>query len=341
MRPAGIPDDLSSEIRPRKSSPLQKFEVIPETAGAVLSALRRSIAGLTWSVARGHLQGRRISVNGILCVDEGRRVAAGDVIELRSQPLPPPPGDNDVRILLLDSHLVVVDKPPGMLSLRHPGDVQWRQRRKDLQPSLEECLQRLIRRRAASRRDLAGDELLAVHRIDRETSGVLVFARNQRAQDGLIRQFAAHDCRRVYRCIVPGHVDSQTISNRLIRDRGDGLRGSCPDGSRGKRAVTHITPLRRIGLYTELECRLETGRTNQIRIHLAESGHPLCGDVKYRGPFGSPPQTDRSGAPRLALHAAELGFLHPDSGDSLSFTSPWPSDLLRFTRFLQKISGTS
>ena len=109
-------------------------------------------------------------MNGILCVDEGRRVVAGDVIEVRTQPLPPPPRDEDVQILHLDSQVVVVNKPAGMLSLRHPGDVKWRQERRDLQPSLEECLARLIARRE-NRRDSGTVELLAVHRIDRETSG--------------------------------------------------------------------------------------------------------------------------------------------------------------------------
>ena len=159
----------------------QAFIVTPETAGAVLGALRKLAVDLTWSAARKHLTGRRITVNGILCVDEGRRVAAGDAIEVRTQPLPPPPRDDDVQILHLDSQVVVVNKPAGMLSLRHPGDVKWRQERRDLQPSLEECLARLITRRE-NRRDSSTVELLAVHRIDRETSGALAFARTETAR---------------------------------------------------------------------------------------------------------------------------------------------------------------
>jgi 23S rRNA pseudouridine1911/1915/1917 synthase len=313
---------------------VQQFHVTEETAGAVLGALRKLQPGLTWSAARTHLNARRLAVNGILCVDEGRRVVAGDILELRGQPLPPPPADNDVRILFLDPHIVVVDKPAGMLSLRHPGDKNWRQQRKDLQPSLEECLQRLIARRSGGRRGQEATELLAVHRIDRETSGVLVFARHEVAQNQLIQQFAAHTSLRRYFCIVPGIVAGQTISNRLIRDRGDGLRGGCPDGTYGRRAVTHVTPLRHYREYSELECRLETGRTNQIRIHLAELGHPLCGDVKYRGPLGVPPIVDASRAPRLALHAAELGFVHPVTEKLLTYESPWPADLLKFRRTL-------
>ena len=174
----------------------QHFSITSETAGAVLAALRKHVPDLTWSAAKKHLAGRRISINGILCIDEGRRVVAGDTIELRGQPLPPPPGDNDVKILFIDAHVVVAEKPAGMLSLRHPGDVNWKQEKKDRQPSLEESLHRLISRRKDPALRNTGDELLAVHRIDRETSGILVFARNEGAQAGLIEQFAAHDALR-------------------------------------------------------------------------------------------------------------------------------------------------
>jgi 23S rRNA pseudouridine1911/1915/1917 synthase len=311
-----------------------QYTVTSETAGAVLAALRRHVQNLPWSAAKKHLAERRISINGILCIDEGRRVAAWDVIELRGQPLPPPPTDEDVRILFIDADVVVADKPAGMLSLRHPGDVSWKQEKKDRQPSLEESLQRLISRRRDVAIRNASTELLAVHRIDRETSGILVFARNEAAQNGLIQQFAAHDALRRYFCVIPGWLPPQTIETKQIRDRGDGLRGSSTDGSHGRRMVTHINPLRRLGQFSELECRLETGRTNQIRIHLAELHHPICGDVKYRGPVGQPPIPDRSGAPRLALHAAELGFVHPVTGEPHDYKSPWPKDILSLLRRL-------
>lgn len=304
----------------------QQFIVTSDTAGAVLSALRKQVEELSWSVAKKHLANRLISINGILCIDEGRRVAAGDVIELRTHPLPPPPADEDVKILFLDQHLVVASKPAGMLSLRHPGDLIWRQQKKDRQPSLEESLQRLIMKRERNRSASFGG-LFAVHRIDRETSGILVFARNESTQEGLIKQFAAHQALRRYLCVIPGGLVAQTIESWQIRDRGDGLRGSSTDGSHGRRMVTHIAPLRKLGTYTELECRLETGRTNQIRIHLAELSHPICGDVKYRGPFGTSPIPDQSNAPRLALHAAELGIQHPITGEQHAYESPWPKDI--------------
>ena len=315
----------------------QQFSVTAETMGAVLASLRKHVPDLTWSAARKQMSERRISVNGILCIDEGRRVVVGDRIELRGQPLPPPPTDENVKILFVDAHVVVAEKPAGMLSLRHPGDLNWRQERKDRQPSLEESLQRLISRRKDPHLRNTGNELLAVHRIDRETSGILVFARNEHAQTALIEQFAAHDALRHYLCVIPGWIGPQTVATRQIRDRGDGLRGSSPDGSHGRRMITHISPLRRLGEYSELECRLETGRTNQIRIHLAELARPICGDVKYRGPFGNPPIPDKSGAPRLALHAAELGFVHPVTQEMHDYKSQWPNDMLTMIRRMKGI----
>ncbi|MBL8820601.1 MAG: RluA family pseudouridine synthase [Planctomyces sp.] len=309
-----------------------KFTTTTETAGAVLSVLRKHAGELSWSAARKFLEGRRIAVNGILCIDEGRRLVEGDVIEVREHPLPPPPSDDDVRILYCDEHVVVVDKPPGMLSLRHPDDVQWRRERKERQPSLEESLSRLLENRERRIRPRRSRELLAVHRIDRETSGILVFARTLPAQEGLIQQFAAHSALRRYLCVLHGWLPQQTLTSWQVRDRGDRLRGGIDEPGKGLLMVTHVSPLRRLGDFTEMECRLETGRTNQIRIQLAELGHPICGDVKYRGKFGEPPIPDDSRAPRLALHATELGFDHPITREPLKFELPWPTDMLKFIR---------
>jgi len=307
-----------------------RYGVTAEAAGAVLGALRKCHGQLTWNQARKLMQERRLGVNGIVCIDEGRRVEAGDVLELRQRPFPPIPGDSDVRILWLDALVVVAAKPAGMLSVRHPGDRDWSDERKRQQPSLEESLERLIQRREG-RREHGEQGLLAVHRIDRETSGILVFARTEEAQQFLIHQFAAHSVLRRYLCVVPGLLTAQTLRSRQVRDRGDGLRGSSDDPTvDGLDMVTHIRPLRRFAGFTELECRLETGRTNQIRIQLSELGYPLCGDVKYRGPFGGPEVSDSSGSPGLALHAAELGFRHPGTREQLSWQLPWPPSMLRW-----------
>jgi len=129
---------------------------------------------------------------------------------------------------------------------------------------------------------------------------------------------------------VPGYVPPQRIATRLVRDRGDGRRGSTTVPGLGKEAITHVEVLERLPGYTLLSCHLETGRTHQIRIHLAGLGHPVCGDKVYRGTAGQPAIPDESSAPRLALHAAELGFKHPITGRAMHWAMPLPADLQEF-----------
>jgi len=178
----------------------------------------------------------------------------------------------------------------------------------------------------------------AVHRIDRETSGLLVFARTVPAERILAEQFRAHTTKRRYLAICIGRVEAGTIISHLLRDRGDGRRGSS-DGEEGKRSVTHVVPVEHFGNdFTLVECRLETGRTHQIRIHLAESGHPVCGEKVYSAPRGSE-VVDRSQAVRVALHAADLGFVHPVTGEDLQFSSPLPADIVRLIKRLRGLSA--
>jgi 23S rRNA pseudouridine1911/1915/1917 synthase len=174
-----------------------------------------------------------------------------------------------------------------------------------------------------------------VHRLDRETSGLMVFARTVEAERGLGQQFRKHAIHRRYLAIVQGRLEKPlTIDTRLVRDRGDGRRGSTTLPNVGKRAVTHVAPLEALDDYTLIECRLETGRTHQIRIHLAEAGHMLCGEKVYHQPLFQPGKPDTSGAPRVMLHAAELGFEHPVTGEQLHFQMDPPED---FRRFLAKL----
>lgn len=342
------------------------FTVDPDAAAAVLAVLRRYLPGTSWSTLRQLLQARRIAINGALCLDEGRRVTPGEVVSIVPRPLPAPPTDRDVVIHWLDAAVVVVEKPAGMITLRHTAEQHWSQARRDLHPTLDECVQRLLRDRYVRSRSAASETLFPVHRIDRDTSGLLVFARQQSVQEQLIQQFAAHTALRAYRCLIPGSLPDQTIRTLFVRDRGDGRRGSIgqPSGSdpgdedsvdetsqRSVEAITHIHTLQRYlqpaaaaatdsreASYSELQCRLETGRTNQIRIHLAELGHPVCGDIKYRGPLHAPPLPDHSGVPRLALHAAELGFVHPVSGELLRLETPWPTDIRNFLQRLLPVA---
>jgi 23S rRNA pseudouridine1911/1915/1917 synthase len=155
------------------------------------------------------------------------------------------------------------------------------------------------------------------------------------AEVGLGKQFKAHTVVRRYLAVIPGYVRNQRIATRLVRDRGDGRRGSTQLPGVGKEAVTHVEVVERLKGYSLIACRLETGRTHQIRIHLAELGHPICGETVYQRRPGEPPSPDASGAPRLALHAAELGFVHPVAGESLHWTMPLPPDLQKFVERLR------
>ncbi|MFK7769614.1 MAG: RluA family pseudouridine synthase [Mariniblastus sp.] len=327
--------------------PINTF-TISEEKQMVLAALREHLPDRpSWSAIKKILRARRIAIGGVLCVDEGRQLAKGEVITVFDHPLPPPPTDKDVNIRYVDADLVVVEKPSGMVTLRRNSDLSWSQARKNLQPTLDECVPRLIGKHAAGKRNSTRNlrkipRLLPVHRIDRDTSGLLAFARNEESQTKIIQQFAQHDAVRRYFALIPGTIKDQTVTSQFVRDRGDGLRGSktdsTPETITSERAVTHFRTLRRIGAYSELECKLETGRTNQIRIHLAELGHPICGDIKYRGPFEKPPIADKSKIRRLALHAADLRFEHPTSAKLMEFQTNWPSDIQRYLQRLESLT---
>ena len=323
----------------------QILHVTAELAGeTILTLLRAWQPGQSWGSVRHLLSRRHVQINGNLCLDEGRRLKEGEVVRLLPFPAAPPPTEEDVKIRYLDQHLVVVEKPAGMTTLRHPEERDWPRSRKQLQPTLDEVLPRIIdRRERGGRRGPPGQpnpkkppqskgplrRLRAVHRLDRETSGLMVFARTIDAERELGLQFRAHSLARVYLAVVAGNLPhEETYESHLIEDRGDGRRGSTPNPKLGKEAVTHVKPIERLGKYTVVECRLETGRTHQIRIHLSEAGHPLCGDKVYRGKFPGALIPDDSGAPRVALHAAELGFEHPITGEYIHHEMPLPRDLV-------------
>ena len=320
---------------------IQQINFDEEKADAILSVMRSKMPGeLSWSAVRKLLRGRKVAIGGVICLDEGRRVTPGETLAIYDQPLPAPPTDEDVNICHVDEDIIIVEKPSGMLTLRRHTDQSWTWARKNLHPTLDECVPRLIGQHAADKKSnhrnyLKLPKLFPVHRIDRDSSGLLVFARNEEAQTKVIHQFAQHDAVRKYFALVPGKLKDQTVKSQFIRDRGDGLRGSTEDLTIGEHAVTHFKTIQHIAGFSELECRLETGRTNQIRIHLAELGHPICGDIKYRGPFGKPKIRDRSGIPRLALHAAELCFVHPTTEKPMKFETNWPKPMRDFLKKLK------
>jgi 23S rRNA pseudouridine1911/1915/1917 synthase len=220
---------------------------------------------------------------------------------------------------------VVVEKPAGLCTVRHPLERDWKERRRALAPTLEDVVAGLIARAEGLRG--AQPRLRVVQRLDKETSGLVVFARTVAAERGLGKQFHAHTVTRRYLAVVPGRASPQRVCTFLVRDRGDGRRGSTNVAGVGKEAITHVEVAERLSGYTLVRCRLETGRTHQIRIHLAELGHPVCGDRVYCHRRDATVFEDRSGAPRLALHAAELGFRHPVSRANMRWEMPLPADL--------------
>jgi 23S rRNA pseudouridine1911/1915/1917 synthase len=155
----------------------------------------------------------------------------------------------------------------------------------------------------------------------------MVFARTKQAEKNLGKQFRAHTIDRRYLAVVRGRAKAGRIESYLVQDRGDGRRGSTTQPGQGKRAITHVRVVDDLGEYTLVECRLETGRTHQVRIHLGETGTPLCGERVYDRPLNGRPIPDQSGASRLALHAARLGFQHPATRKWMMWESPLPKDL--------------
>jgi len=329
-----------------KQQPGTAHHVTAAEAGRTLTAfLRERLAPASWSRVQKLVRGRHVLIHGNLCTDSARRLAPGEVVKVLDAPAAAPPRADDVRVVHLDDDVVVVDKPTGVTTTRHHEEAGWPARRRQLQPTLDELVPDAIAEYLAARsgRSSRGrprtPPVKAVHRIDRETSGLVVFARNVPASRILAEQFRLHTTHRRYLALVTGSVTARTIRTRLVRDRGDGRRGSTGDADEGKEAVTHVSPLEHFGAaYTLVECRLETGRTHQIRIHMAESGHPVCGERVYRSPRGRA-AADESRAPRIMLHAAELGFVHPVSGAELRFTSPLPADMRRVLASLRGPHG--
>ncbi len=298
--------------------------LVGQTLAAVL---RIHLPGWSWKQVRQLIAQRRCTIDGQLCLDDARRLNEGEVVAL-SRPHPIDPSATPTGLVLrhLDDQLVVVEKPSGMNTVRHPAEREWSERRRRQSPTLEDLTQFAIARRK-QREVKQLPRLRIVHRLDKETSGLVVFARTPIAERELGRQFHAHTVTRRYLAVIHGVLPPQTIRSFLVRDRGDGRRGSTPNAGVGKEAITHIAVEDRLGDYTLLSCRLETGRTHQIRIHLSETGHPVCGEAVYnRKPHG-PVIPDASGAPRLALHAVELGFVHPETGEELHWEMPLPDDL--------------
>lgn len=318
---------------------LPPFPVIAPEGGHTLAKVLRSRLHETapsWNDVRALITGRRVKVGDSLCTDPARRLTEGEVVELLAKPLHRPKSATPEGLVIrhLDEHVVVVEKPAGVNSVRHPSELEWPEKHRQLDPTLQDLTQWAI----AARLDRPARSLPAlriVQRLDKETSGLVVFARSPLAERELGLQFRKHTVVRRYLALVVGYFTPQTIRSNLVRDRGDGRRGSTPLPDVGKQAVTHIAVEERLPKYTLLSCRLETGRTHQIRIHLSEAGHPVCGDKVYTKKPTGDVIADPSGAPRLALHATELGFEHPVTGAHLHWSLPLPADLAKLLEKLR------
>ncbi len=313
----------------------------PQVGLALVAALRQFLPGEPWSAVRRLVENRHVQINGNLCLDEGRKLQQGDVVKVWDEPRNAPPDPEDIKILFQDAHLIVVEKPAGVTTQRHSEEQHWSARRKQRQPTIDELVVRILQRRRGAQvsgvrsrvrqrgsgKPARPPRVRLVHRLDRDTSGVMVLAVSPEAERLLVQMFRRHDIHRVYHAVAQGRVEACTLESSLVRDRGDRRRGSTKLPKVGKRAVTHVRPLEFLDGYTLIECRLETGRTHQIRIHLAEAGHPLCGENVYNNPLFGKPIDDHSGAQRQALHAAELGFKHPITGEEMMFKTPLPADM--------------
>ncbi|MDW0115799.1 RluA family pseudouridine synthase [Sporosarcina thermotolerans] len=248
------------------------------------------------------------------------KVKTGDIIvvvEPELEELDIVAEDLDLEIVYEDSDVLVVNKPRGMVVHPAPGHSRG---------TLVNGLMHQVN-------DLSGINGVMrpgiVHRIDKDTSGLLMVAKNDQAHVSLVNQLVDKSVTRVYTALVHGHIphDQGTIDAPIGRDPRD--RQSMTIIDKGKHAVTHFNVLERFGDFTLVECRLETGRTHQIRVHMKYIGHPLAGDPKY----GPKKTIDFNGQ---VLHAGTIGFKHPKTGEYLEFTQPLPED---FKNLIEKMQN--
>lgn len=304
-------------------APARAHEISDEWNNARLDAAVRGLWQVPWSKARAWISAGKVSIGDDLCLDPARIVLRGEMLglSLEARRLRRPT-EIDRRIVVhMDDHVIVVRKPAGISTVPFDGPDR---------EALDEQLRRLLSAKPGPRRG-ARPAIYVVHRLDRGTSGLLVFARTAFARDRLAAQFKEHTVHRRYLAIAHGVVNSARFESHLVVDRGDGVRGSSERAKDrtlrrtggGKRAVTHVECLEPLRGASLVSCRLETGRTNQIRIHLSEAGHPLLGETVYLRDYASVPLP----APRLMLHAQQLGFVHPATGAPIQFVEPLPEDM--------------
>ena len=291
-----------------------------EDRGTRLDAfLARSLEELTRSAAAKAIEEGRVLVNG-KAPSKSLKLTGNETIEFTPEepaPIDAVPQDIPLTVVYEDDDVIVVNKPSGLVVHPAPGHPDGTL----VNALLFHCGASLSGVGGALRPGI-------VHRIDRDTSGLIIAAKNDYAHQFLSAQLADHTLARTYECIVVGNLreDRGTVDAPIARDSRDRKRMAVVPG--GRRAVTHWTVLARYPGYTHVQCRLETGRTHQIRVHMAYLGHPILGDTVYGAKKPVPGLTGQ------CLHAVGLQFIHPRTKELVSLSCPLPGE---FTAALRKI----
>ena len=300
----------SDAERPAAAGAGSGFTLEPQdNATTLAAALRRRLTGRSWSDVRRLCESGKVRLDGERVVDPAARVRVGQTLAIDMNAPRPRAVIAGFRIVHDDPHLVVIEKPPGVSSVPYE--------KKETGTAMD-----LVREawRHGGRRATA-TPLYIVHRLDKDTSGLLCFAKTRLGERGLHAIFQRHQATREYLAVAEGQVDSRRIESFLVADRGDGIRGSTRHPGQGQHAVTHVEAIQRLRGATLCRVRLETGRTHQIRIHLSEAG---------RTPLP---------AARLMLHAATLGFVHPVTDARLDFRCAPPADFVAIQQRLEDHAG--
>jgi len=330
---------------------LHSFIVAKGEAKQTVAAFLRAKLDLPWSKAKQLVEKKQVRVAGHPTGDPALRLKVGNRVEVHGfsalgnkkamktaskKPLakPAPSWDGPMPIVAYeDGEIVVVDKPAGLTTMRHEAEAaEFGERGRTFLPAtLADLLPGLLGQ--------PGKRLRAAHRIDRDTSGLVIFARTAKAERLLGTQFREHTIERRYLALVRGRPKAGRVESFLVKDRGDGRRGSLPEAAAGQQAITHIKIVEDLRDFTLVECRLETGRTHQVRIHLGELGTPLCGERVYDRPLNGKPLPDQSGAQRPMLHAVRLGIRHPETDEKMSWSCELPEDMANLLTRLRGLSN--
>ena len=298
------------------------IEGVVASSGERLDKALAAASGLSRERVKALLGEGRITLGGSAAGQASLKLAAGTAFRISlPEAVPAEAAAQDIPLVIAyeDEHLIVVDKPAGLVvhpaAGNHDGTL--------VNALLHHCRGQLSGIGGVARPGI-------VHRIDKDTSGLLVVAKSDVAHEGLARQFADHSIERAYLAVTSGNPmpPAGTIRGNIARSNANRKKMALVDDGRGKHAVTHYRTLEVLPGAGLVECRLETGRTHQLRVHLSSIGHALLGDPVYgRTPAKLRPLLARLGFQRQALHAAELGFIHPVTGERLLFVNELPADM--------------